>query len=79
MTSNNTTTSSMLYGKQVADKFIELKSVSEQELKNMFKWADLSLDPSPDELRGLIRWEFARRHSLECSGDPECDYRPDLG
>lgn len=78
MTSITTTTSSILYGKNV-DKFIELKSASEQELKNMFKWADLSLDPSPTELRGLITWEFARRHSLECSGDPECDYRPDLG
>lgn len=69
MTSNTTTTSFTT----------QLESVSEAELKNIFKWADLSLEPSPEELRGLVYWEFARRHALECSGDYECDYRPDLG
>lgn len=53
----------------------ELKSVSNTELDNMLKWADLSLDPSPIELRGLIYGERIRRHAEECS-DLECGFNP---
>ena len=53
----------------------ELKSVSNTELGNMLKWADLSLDPSPAELRALVWQERIRRHSLECQ-DLECGFNP---
>ena len=53
----------------------EFRTVSTQELDNMLKWADLSLDPSPAELRTLVWQERIRRHAIECQ-DLECGFNP---
>lgn len=52
-----------------------LTTVSAEELSNTLKWADLSLDPSPVELRGLVWQERIRRHAETCQ-ELDCGFNP---
>lgn len=52
-----------------------LEVLSDSDLSAVLRDADLSLDPSPLEIRGMVMAERIRRHSLECQ-DLDCGFSP---